>query len=78
MNPRLNKLITLILLLGTLTFLMELESKVTAIAKKELSEWASFLHLEQSESWILEHDSFSQQVNRFKNFIPLRSDPQSK
>lgn len=78
MNPRLNKLITLLLLLGTFTFLMELESKVTAIAKKELSEWASFLHLEQSDQWIIEPDSFARKVNRIKSFNPLSANYHSE
>ena len=43
MKPKLNKLITLLLLLGTFAFLMEAEERVTSVAKKELSKWASLL-----------------------------------
>ena len=43
MKPKLNKLITLLLLLGTFAFLMEAEERVTMAAKKELSRWASLL-----------------------------------
>ena len=46
MKPKLNKLITLLLLLGTFAFLMEAEERVTAIAKQELSKWASLLPTE--------------------------------
>jgi len=43
MKPRLNKLIMLLMLLSTFTFLMEIEERVSPIAKKELSKWVSLL-----------------------------------
>lgn len=43
MKPKLNKLITLLLILGTFAFLMEAEERVSAMAQKELSKWASLL-----------------------------------
>ncbi len=43
MKPKLNKLITLLLLLGTFAFFMEAEERVTSLAKQELSRWASLL-----------------------------------
>ncbi len=43
MKPKLNKLITLLLLLGTFAFLMEAEERVSALAQKELSKWVSLL-----------------------------------
>ncbi|WP_421763435.1 hypothetical protein [Ekhidna sp.] len=43
MKPKLNKLITLLLLLGTFAFLMEAEERVSSLAQKELSRWASLL-----------------------------------
>lgn len=47
MKPKLNKLITLLLLLGTFAFLMEAEQRVTIAAQKELSKWASLLPVKE-------------------------------
>lgn len=43
MQPKLNKLITLLLLLGTFAFLSEAEERVRVVAEAELSKWASLL-----------------------------------
>ncbi len=43
MKPKLNKLITLLLLLGTFAFLMEAQGRISAVAQKGLSKWASLL-----------------------------------
>ena len=43
MKPKLNKLIMLLLLLGTFATFLEAEERISAIAKKELSKWASLL-----------------------------------
>ena len=43
MKPKLNKLITLLLILGTFTFMMEAQERVSTVAQKELSRWASSL-----------------------------------
>lgn len=43
MQPKFNKLITLLLLLGTFTFLMEVEQRVMSFARTNLSDWASLL-----------------------------------
>ncbi|MEO9482492.1 MAG: hypothetical protein ABJG47_03565 [Ekhidna sp.] len=47
MKPKLNKLITLLLLLGTFAFITEVEERVTAEAQKELSRWASLLPVKE-------------------------------
>ena len=52
MKPKLNKLIMLLLLLSNFAFLMETEERVTEIAKKELSEWASLLPNHQTNIFI--------------------------
>ena len=52
MKPKLNKLITLLLLLGTFAFFMEAEERVTSIAKEELSKWASLLPETESQSQV--------------------------
>ena len=43
MKPRLNKLITLLLLLSTFAFLTNVEQRVSAFAQKELSGLTSLL-----------------------------------
>ena len=43
MKPKLNKLITLLLLLSTFAFFTEAEDRVTEVATKELSKWSSLL-----------------------------------
>ncbi len=49
MKPKLNKLITLLLILGTFAFLMEAEERISAVAQKELSKWASLLPVTPEE-----------------------------
>lgn len=41
MQPKFNKLITLLLLLGTFAFLMEVEQRIKSFARTNLSDWAS-------------------------------------
>lgn len=65
MQPKLNKLITLLLLLGTFAFLMEAEERVTSIAKKELSKWASLLPESNSEPQV-------QTLNPYAHSISIR------
>lgn len=43
MQPKFNKLITLLLLLGTFAFLMEAEQRIASFARTNLSDWASLL-----------------------------------
>ncbi|WP_420317619.1 hypothetical protein [Ekhidna sp.] len=49
MKPKFNKLITLLLLLGTFAFLMEAERRVSTLAHEELSKWASLLPVTQEQ-----------------------------
>ena len=49
MRPKLNKLITLLLLLGTFAFLMEAEERVSTLAQKELSRWVSLLPVKEDQ-----------------------------
>ncbi|WP_425392940.1 hypothetical protein [Ekhidna sp.] len=48
-KPKFNKLITLLLLLGTFAFFMEAEQRVSTLAQKELSRWASLLPVNQKQ-----------------------------
>lgn len=43
MQPKFNKLITLLLLLGTFAFLMEAEERIRVAAEAKLSKWVSLL-----------------------------------
>lgn len=43
MQPKFNKLITLLLLLGTFAFIMETEQRLKSFARTNLSGWASLL-----------------------------------
>ena len=63
MKPRLNKLITLLLLLGTFAFLMEAEERVTTVAKKELSKWASLLPENEPEPQVQSLNPYAQNVS---------------
>ena len=47
MKPKLNKLITLLLLLGMFAFVTEAEQRVTAAVQKELSKWVSLLPVKE-------------------------------
>ena len=49
MQPKFNKLITLLLLLGTFAFLMEAEERVREVAEAELSKWASLLPTQEKK-----------------------------
>ncbi len=49
MQPKFNKLITLLLLLGTFAFLMEAEQRLKSFARTNLSDWASLLPTENSK-----------------------------
>ncbi|MEO1255229.1 MAG: hypothetical protein AAFY41_10145 [Bacteroidota bacterium] len=72
MKPKLNKLIMLLLLLGTFAFLMEAEERVTALAQKELSKWASLLPVKEKTK-TAETDSinpYTQQVSILQIFRP--------
>ncbi|MEQ9402687.1 MAG: hypothetical protein RIM99_03795 [Cyclobacteriaceae bacterium] len=48
MQPKFNKLITLLLLLGTFAFLMEAEQRITSFARTNLSDWASILPTQET------------------------------
>jgi len=65
MKPRLNKLITLLLLLGTFAFLMEAEERVSAMAKEELSKWASLLPRSESEPHV-------ESINPYAHSVSIR------
>ena len=42
MKPKVNKLVTLLLLLGIFAAVKEMESRIECLYKKDLAEWASF------------------------------------
>ena len=63
MKPKLNKLITLLLLLGTFAFLMEAEERVTSIAKQELSKWASLLPETETQPQVETLNPYAQSVS---------------
>lgn len=48
MQPKFNKLITLLLLLGTFAFLLEAQQRISSFAKANLSDWASQLQTEEA------------------------------
>ena len=50
MQPKFNKLITLLLLLGTFAFLMEAEQRISSFARTNLSDWASLLPTEKAST----------------------------
>lgn len=62
-KPKLNKLITLLLLLGTFAFLMEAEERVTSVAKEELSKWASLLPEAKHEPQVHTLNPYAQSVS---------------
>ncbi|WP_420576230.1 hypothetical protein [Ekhidna sp.] len=62
-KPKFNKLITLLLLLGTFAFLMEAEERVSEIAQKELSGWASLLPVNQKPKQTNSINPYTQQVS---------------
>ena len=63
MKPKLNKLITLLLLLGTFAFLMEAEERVTSVAKEELSRWASLLPESTEQPQVETLNPYAQQIS---------------
>lgn len=63
MQPRLNKLITLLLLLGTFAFLLEAEERITSLVRQELSKWASLLPLAPPEPKINTLNPYAQPVS---------------
>ena len=63
MKPKLNKLITLLLLLSTFAFLMEAEERVSALASKELSKWASLLPVEEEPQQVESNNPYAQNVS---------------
>lgn len=63
MKPKLNKLITLLLLLGTFAFFMEAEERVTSLAKKELSKWVSLLPETEAQPQVETINPYAQSVS---------------
>lgn len=63
MKPKLNKLITLLLLLSTFAFVMEAEERVTDMARKELSRWASLLPEPENEPRVDTLNPYAQKVS---------------
>jgi hypothetical protein len=47
MQPKFNKLIMLLLLLGTFAFFMKAEQRIMSYARTNLSDWASLLPSDQ-------------------------------
>lgn len=69
MKPRLNKLITLLLLLGTFAFLMEAEERVSALAQQELSKWASLLPVKEEQK-VESLNPYDHQVSLLQVILP--------
>ncbi|WP_424962288.1 hypothetical protein [Ekhidna sp.] len=63
MKPKLNKLITLLLLLGTFAFLMEAEERISEVAHEELSKWASLLPVNQEPQQADSINPYAHQVS---------------
>lgn len=63
MKPKFNKLITLLLLLGTFAFLMEAEERVIRLANEELSSWASLLPVNQKPTQANSINPYAQQTS---------------
>lgn len=70
MKPKLNKLITLLLLLGTFAFLMEAEERVSALANEELSKWASLLPVEEEPQQVESINPYAQKVSLLRVILP--------
>ena len=75
MKPKLNKLITLLMLLSTFTFLMEIEERVSPIAKKELSKWVSLLPI---SSTALPSPQDATQAHLFASFTKTKAEKEDK
>ncbi|MEO9872911.1 hypothetical protein [Ekhidna sp.] len=73
MKPKLNKLITLLLLLGTFAFLMEAEERISAVAQKGLSKWASLLPVKQENLQTNSINPYAQNVSFFDAFLSEQS-----
>ncbi|WP_436517843.1 hypothetical protein [Ekhidna sp. To15] len=69
MKPKLNKLITLLLILGTFAFLMEAEERVSSLAQKELSEWASLLPVNSPNQAPDSLEQYSHNTSLFYSFL---------
>ena len=63
MKPKFNKLITLLLLLGTFAFIMEAEQRVSTLAMKELSKWASLLPSTENTQQVKSKNPYAQTVS---------------
>ena len=70
MKPKLNKLITLLLLLATFSCFMEVEDRVSAMANKELSKWASLLPVREEPVRVDSINPYQQQVSLLQVFLP--------
>jgi len=70
MKPKFNKLITLLLLLGTFAFLMEAEDRIAALAQQELSKWASLLPVDSEPQQVDSINPYAQQVSILHVFLP--------
>lgn len=68
MQPKFNKLITLLLLLGTFAFLMEAEEKIRVVAEAELSKWVSLLPIQEKKQ-VETINPYAQQVSISKVFL---------
>ena len=69
-KPKFNKLITLLLLLGTFAFIMEAENRVSTFAKEELSRWASLLPVKTPSPRIESLNPYAHQVSLLDVFQP--------
>lgn len=63
MKPKLNKLITLLLLLSTFAFVMEAEERVSDLARQELSRWASLLPDQENEPRVDTLNPYAQKIS---------------
>ncbi|MEP1094345.1 MAG: hypothetical protein ABJG78_04510 [Cyclobacteriaceae bacterium] len=63
MQPKFNKLITLLLLLGTFAFLMEAEQRITSFARTNLSDWASLLPQEKTTEGVKSINPYTQNTS---------------
>lgn len=69
MQPKFNKLITLLLLLGTFAFLMEAEQRIASLARTNLSDWASVLPEEKSSEKTDSINPYAQKTSLKVSFI---------
>ena len=78
MKPKLNKLITLLLLLGTFAFLMEAEQRVSAVAAEELSKWASLLPVKTEQRQVGSMNPFAQKTSVFDTLTRSFPNPEKE